>query len=135
MNKNFLVFSFSLAITASSMSASFCVEVKKTYEKSFAMPAGGQVTVQGDEGFIKVNSWDRPEVHLIWTKRVWARNNQQAEELLELVEVRINQAENNLQVAILISGICLIPILGAAAATAHRLSILRSPCLTKLMWI
>ena len=100
MNKNFLVFSFILAITASSMSASFSVEVKKTYEKSFAMPAGGQVTVQGDEGFIKVNSWDRPEVHLIWTKRVWARNNQQAEELLELVEVRINQAENNLQVKV-----------------------------------
>ena len=81
-------------------STSFSAEIKKTFEKTFHIEAGGFVTIKGDEGFIKVKSWDKPEVHLTWTKRIWGKNKKQAEEIMELVEVRINQTGNRLHIKV-----------------------------------
>jgi len=100
MTKHFLISAFLVAVLFGAMSTSFSIEVKKTYEKKFPMEAGGQLTVRGDEGFIKVTSWDKPEVHLVWTKRIWIQNGQQAEKLLDLVEVRINQTGNRLNIKV-----------------------------------
>lgn len=84
-----------------STSVIFSSEIKKTYEKSFAVSPGGSVAVQTDEGYIKVQSWDKPEVHVVWTKRVWGKTKEDAEKLLELVEVRIIHTENRLQIRVI----------------------------------
>ena len=100
MKKLYLLLILAIFILFILFSTSSGSEVKKTYEKTFHIEPGAHVTVKGDEGFIKVNSWDKPEVHLVWTKRVWGKNKKQAEERLKNVEVRINQTGNRLYVKV-----------------------------------
>ncbi len=86
----FVIFYFSLN--------SFGNEVKKTEVKTFKITTGGYITVEGDEGFIKVNSWDKPEVHLVMTKRAWGRSEKDAEKNLEKIDIRINEYDNRLEI-------------------------------------
>ena len=101
MKKSFLLCIITILSLLFLSSISFSVEVKKTYEKTFRIDPGGHITVNGDEGFIKVDSWDKPEVHLKWTKQVWGKNKKQAEELLDQIEIRINHTGNRLYVKII----------------------------------
>ncbi len=89
--------SLSIFILSSSLLAK---EIKKTYKKTFQIDPGGSVTIKGDEGYISVESWDKPEVQLTWTKSIWGKNRKQAEEILEAVEVRINHTGNKLHVKV-----------------------------------
>ena len=73
-------------------------EVKRVESKTFKMTPGGHIAVEGEEGFIKVNSWDKPEVNLVMTKRAWGRSEKDAENLLERIEVRISESENHLDI-------------------------------------
>ena len=100
MKKTFLLFTLSGLIFFCLSSTSFCSEVKKTYKKTFHVDPGGSVTLKGDEGFISVESWDKPEVQLTWTKSVWGKNKKQAEQILEAVEVRITHTGNRLHVKV-----------------------------------
>ena len=52
-------------------------EVRKVEEKSFDMPAGGSVTLIGDEGSVNVKSWGKNQVHLRMVKTVWERDEGQ----------------------------------------------------------
>lgn len=88
-----------LLMSCLSLSAS-SVEVKKTEEKTFRMNPGGYVIVEGDEGFIKVNSWDKSEVHLLMTKRAWGRSQRDAERELEKLEVEIDETDNRLKISL-----------------------------------
>jgi len=54
-------------------------ELKSEEEKTFKMKSGGSITIIGDEGPIKINSWDKQEVYIKITKRVWGRNSRRAE--------------------------------------------------------
>jgi hypothetical protein len=72
MNNKFYLLLLVFFINFSLSSISFCTEITKKDEKTFPIQPGGQITVKADEGFIKVDSWDKPEVYLVWTKRVWA---------------------------------------------------------------
>ncbi len=80
---------------------SYGAEVKKVEEKTFKIGAGGHVSVEGDEGFIKVNSWDRSEVHLIMTKRAWGRSEKDAEKNLEKIDIRIDEYDNRLDIKLI----------------------------------
>jgi hypothetical protein len=100
MKKTFLLFILTGFIFLSLSSTSFCSEVKKTYKKTYPIDPGGSVTVKGDEGFISVESWDKPEVQITWTKSVWGKNKKQAEQILEAVEVRITHTGNRLHVKV-----------------------------------
>lgn len=77
---------------------SFSEEVKKVEEKSFKMAPGGHISVEGDEGFIKISSWNKPEVNLVMTKRAWGRSREDAEKNLKKIEVRINEYDNRLDI-------------------------------------
>lgn len=88
-----LIFCFSIT--------SYCAEVKKVEEKTFKIEPGGYVSVEGDEGFIKVNSWDKPEVHLIMTKRAWGRSETDAEKNLEKIDIRIDDYDNRLEIKLI----------------------------------
>ncbi len=73
-------------------------ELKFEEEKTFKMKSGGSITVIGDEGSIKINSWDKQEVYLKITKRVWDRNSRRAEEIMENIEVEIEHSDNLLYI-------------------------------------
>jgi len=77
---------------------SYCDEVKKVEKKSFEMAQGGYISVEGDEGFIRINSWDKPGVNLVMTKRAWGRSKEEAENNLKKIEVRINEYDNRLEI-------------------------------------
>ena len=93
MRKYFFLF---LLILCFSFSAIFATEIKKTYEKRFDIQPGGQVTVEADEGDIRVNSWDKAEVEVFWTKKVRGKNTEEAEKRLDLAKVHINKVGNRL---------------------------------------
>ncbi|MBC8183691.1 DUF4097 family beta strand repeat protein [candidate division KSB1 bacterium] len=100
MKKDFLLIALACLLIFNLPSVLFSKEVKKTYKKTFQIDPGGYVTVKGDDGFISVESWDKPGVQLTWTKSVWGKNRKQAEEILEQVEVRINHTGNRLTVKV-----------------------------------
>jgi hypothetical protein len=77
---------------------SYCNEIKKIEEKSFKMKPGGHISVEGDEGFIKINSWDKAEVNLVMTKRAWGKSQEDAEQNLKKIEVEINENDNRLDI-------------------------------------
>jgi DUF4097 and DUF4098 domain-containing protein YvlB len=78
--------------------SSYSSEVKKIEEKSFKIRPGGHIAIEGDEGFIKINSWDKAEVNLIMTKRAWGRSQEDAEQNLKKIEVSINEYDNRLDI-------------------------------------
>jgi len=80
---------------------SYCDEIKKVEEKTFKITPGGHISVEGDEGFIKVNSWDKSEVHLIMTKRAWGRSKKDAERNLTKIDVRVDQYDNRLDIKLI----------------------------------
>ena len=73
-------------------------DMKQVIEKDFQMESGGQISIRGDDGFIKIKSWDKEEVHLTITKRAWARSKKDAEKILEYVEIRIHDSANRLNI-------------------------------------
>lgn len=83
-----LIFAFSQILIAK--------EIKSVEEKTFPMKFGGSVTVVGDEGNITVKAWDKEEVYLKITRRVWERNERKAEELMAELEVDIRHSGNRL---------------------------------------
>ena len=79
----------------------FSEEIKKIETKTFNLTFGGYISVQGDEGFITVNSWDKPEVKLVMTKRAWGKSKEDAEKNLEKLEIKIEQYENRLDIKLI----------------------------------
>ncbi len=77
---------------------SYGSEAKKVEKKSFKMTRGGQISVEGDEGFININSWDKSEVNLIMTLRAWGRSPEEAEKNLKKIEVKIIEYNNQLEI-------------------------------------
>jgi len=87
-----LIFLFILVVRAHTHEAS------SQEQKTFQMSPGAAISVIGDEGYIKVTSWDKNEVELTIHKRVWARSRHGAEELLKRIEIEIYQTENQLNI-------------------------------------
>lgn len=82
-------------------SGALAEEVKKSETKSFSLAFGGSVSVQGDEGFIAVNTWDQPEVKLVMTRRAWGRSQADAEKNLNKLEIRIEASDNHLDIKLI----------------------------------
>ncbi len=73
-------------------------ELTKTEERTFDFSPGGKVQVTGDAGFIRVESWDKNEVFLRYTKRVWESRRRDAERRLEDLQVEINDQPGQLSI-------------------------------------
>lgn len=87
-----------LSLTFFCMSSSYAGEVKSVEEHSFKIRRGGYISLVGDDGYIKINSWNKPEVSLKITKRVWARDRKRANELLDEVKIDIKQSGDRLDI-------------------------------------
>jgi len=73
-------------------------EITKTEERAFDFNSGGRIQVTGDAGFIRVESWDKNEVYLRYTKRVWESNRRSAEKRMEDLQVEINDQPGQLSI-------------------------------------
>jgi hypothetical protein len=73
-------------------------EITKTEERTFDFAAGGKIQVIGDAGFIRVESWDKNEVYLRYTKRAWDSSRRSAERRLEDLQVEINDQPGQLSI-------------------------------------
>lgn len=73
-------------------------EITKTEERTFDFTAGGRIQVIGDAGFIRVESWDKNEVSLRYTKRAWDSNRRSAERRLEDLQVEISDQPGQLSI-------------------------------------
>lgn len=101
MTKKIFILVFGGIVLGSLATIGFSEEIKKVETKSFEMAFGGYVSVQGDEGFIDVKSWDKPEVKLVMTKRAWGRTKDEAEKNLEKLEIRIEEFDNRLEIKLI----------------------------------
>lgn len=101
MVKKIFMIIFGGIILSSFATIGFPEEIKKVETKTFDMEFGGYVSVQGDEGFITVNSWDKPEVKLVMTKRAWGRTKEGAEKNIEKLEIRIEESNNRLEIKLI----------------------------------
>ncbi|MDZ7363428.1 MAG: DUF4097 domain-containing protein [candidate division KSB1 bacterium] len=73
-------------------------ENTKIEERTFDFQAGGRIQVIGDAGFIRVESWDKNEIHLRYTKRVWDSSRRSAERRLEDLQVEISDQPGQLTI-------------------------------------
>lgn len=73
-------------------------EMTKTEERTFDFNPGGSVHLIGDAGYIRVESWDKNEVFLRFTKRVWESRRRDAERRLEDLQVEINDQPGQLSI-------------------------------------
>jgi hypothetical protein len=73
-------------------------EISKTEERTFDFSPGGRIQVIGDAGFIRVESWDKNEVYLRYTRRVWESSRREAEMRMEDLQVEINDQPGQLSI-------------------------------------
>jgi len=73
-------------------------EITKIEERTFDFTPGGRIQVSGDAGFIRVESWDKNEVYLRYTKRAWESNRRNAEMRLEDLQVEISDQPGQLSI-------------------------------------
>ena len=97
-NSQLLSTIFLIAAISNFVHANTFEEIAKTEERTFDFNAGGRIQVIGDAGFIRVESWDKNEVYLRYTKRVWDSSRRGAEKRLEDLQVEINDQPGQLNI-------------------------------------
>ncbi|MFZ5517364.1 MAG: DUF4097 family beta strand repeat-containing protein [Candidatus Zhuqueibacterota bacterium] len=80
---------------------SYGSDMKQTIEKTYPMESGGQISIKGDEGFIKIKSWDKNEVHLTMTKQSYGRNQKDAERQLNDLKIEIESQSDRLTIKVI----------------------------------
>ncbi len=64
--------------------------------KTFKLKAGGELLVESDDGYIRINTWDKDEVEVIMHKRAWGKNRREAERRLNDIDVEIIERGSSL---------------------------------------
>lgn len=85
---------FCFALTSSAVAA----QVKKVEEKSFPLTQEGSVSVENVAGNILIHSWDKEQVKMIATKSVGTVWEEQAEKLLDDIEIEIITKKSQLSI-------------------------------------
>lgn len=85
-----------LIVSALYSSSLWAAEAKKVEKKNFKMRQGGYITVIGDNGLISVESWNRAEVEVTITKRVWDSSRRRAEARLKKLRIDIDHRGDRL---------------------------------------
>ena len=98
MRNFYLLTTIFLISVGNALAAGTREEITKTEERTFDFTAGGRIQVIGDAGFIRVESWDKNEVYLRYTKRAWDSNRRSAERRLEDLQVEISDQSGQLSI-------------------------------------
>jgi len=80
---------------------SYGSDMKQTIEKTYPMESGGQISIKGDEGFIKITSWDKNEVHLTMTKQAYSRSQKEADRQLNDLKIDIESQSDRLTIKVI----------------------------------
>lgn len=87
-----------LWLTLALSQTAFAGEARSEEEKTFSINPGGSVSLTGDDGNIRVQAWEKPEVRLKITKLVWHPDKERAQELLDELEVEVTHSEDRLRI-------------------------------------
>ena len=71
-------------------------ESRKVEEKTFSLEKGGVFSLSANEGYVDVKTWDKNEVHLKMIKVARSRNRSEADAMLEMLEIEINDSKSRL---------------------------------------
>ncbi len=86
------------AATVGAESAEASVTVKKPFQQSYPLKAGGTLEVSNTNGGITVEAWDRPEVRVDAVKQIKAQSSARAEELAKQIHIDVQQAAGSLRI-------------------------------------
>jgi hypothetical protein len=88
-----------LAVALLGMSAAAqAVDRQGTYDKTFPLGAGGEVTVNNTNGTVEVEAWDRAEVRVQAVKKVRAGTADRAAEALDRMKVSVEASADRVAV-------------------------------------
>ncbi len=78
--------------------AARAVERKETYDKTFALAAGGTVKVGNTNGAVEVEAWDRDEVRVQAVKTVRAGTEQRIADAMKRLEIQVDASADRVAV-------------------------------------
>lgn len=88
-----------LALTwTSAETAQASVTVKKPFQQSYPLSAGGELSVENTNGGITVEAWDRAEVRVEAVKQVKAATSEKAEELMKQIKIDVRQSAGSVRI-------------------------------------
>ena len=88
-----LLFSFELRAESGIFS-----KARRVEEKTLSFKKNGCIFIEGREGKISIQSWNREEVRIVMTKIAWGRTRRRAEDNLEEIKVDIEKIGNRLYI-------------------------------------
>ena len=93
-----LAFGFVACLAAAAPRAAQAVEVEERLEKTVSLSADGEVELATTNGGIEIATWNRDEVRIEATKKARAGSRARAEEILDLVEIRIDARGDRVEI-------------------------------------
>lgn len=70
----------------------------RTVDKTIPLAIGGSLRVENENGGIDVRSWNKPEIKLFARIRTGGRDDQEAEELLQEVDIKIESSGKHVDI-------------------------------------
>ncbi|MGD2114993.1 MAG: DUF4097 family beta strand repeat-containing protein [Acidobacteriota bacterium] len=86
------------ALLLAGTGAAWAVEVEETFDQTYSLSPGGEVSVTNVNGQVEVESWDRDEVRIEAVKKVKASSRERAEEALEETRIEIETTRDRIRV-------------------------------------
>jgi DUF4097 and DUF4098 domain-containing protein YvlB len=87
-----------LALALTWTSAEAAVTVKKPFQQSYPLKAGGELAVENTNGGITVEAWDRAEVRVEAVKQVKAASSEKAEELMKQIKIDVQHGPGSVRI-------------------------------------
>jgi DUF4097 and DUF4098 domain-containing protein YvlB len=84
-----------LFLTSSSV---FSYSLEETFKKRIPVSAGGLLSVDNSNGSVEVVSWDQDEVEIIAHKKVNASGKEDAQRMMEKLEIRVREDGSDIKV-------------------------------------
>lgn len=94
--RNTLILAAALLLVGAGSAAA--VEVEETFDQTYSLEAGGEVSVTNVNGKIEVDSWNRDEVRIEAVKRAKASSRDRAQEVLDETRIDVDTAPDRLSV-------------------------------------
>ncbi len=76
----------------------FGATAEETFKKRVPLHGGGYIYLENSNGRIEVNSWDREEVEIIAFKKVRAGDRDEAQRLLDKLEIDVSTSGNEVEI-------------------------------------
>ncbi|NOZ62024.1 MAG: DUF4097 domain-containing protein [Calditrichaeota bacterium] len=73
----------------------------QTEQKTFAIEAGAAISISNEDGNIEVDSWDKSDIQISWTKIAYGKSKEMAEKILKDTEIDIFHSLHTLRVKVI----------------------------------